>query len=48
MSVSETTESNIKFERKKLELEFEISRKIREDGILLNQVYDETILPEWE
>ena len=37
--MSENTEPNIKFERKKLELEFEISRKIREDGILLNQVY---------
>ena len=46
--MSENTETNIKLERKKLELEFEISRKIREDGILLNQVYDETILPEWE
>jgi|TARA_R100000789_G_C2980181_1_gene143227 hypothetical protein len=46
--MSENTEPNIKLERKKLELEFEISRKIREDGISLNQVYDETILPEWE
>jgi len=46
--MSENTNSNIKFERKKLELDFATSRKVREEGILLNQVYDETILPEWE
>ncbi len=46
--MQDTTISNMKFERKKLELEFEISQKSHEDGILLNQVYDETVLPEWE
>lgn len=46
--MSKTNAAEIKYERKRMELEFEISQKIREDGILLNQVYDETILPEWE
>lgn len=46
--MSEITTSNIKFERKQLELEFEISRRTYEGDILLNQTYDETILPEWE
>jgi hypothetical protein len=46
--MSKTIIANLKFERKGLELEFETSRSIREDSILLNQVYDETILPEWE
>ncbi|MBO2544958.1 hypothetical protein J0871_11075 [Salegentibacter sp. BDJ18] len=46
--MTKITTTNIKLERKKLELEFETSTRVREDSILLNQVYDETILPEWE
>ncbi|WP_286761608.1 hypothetical protein [Salegentibacter sp. UBA1130] len=46
--MTKITTTNINLKRKKLELEFETSTRVREDSILLNQVYDETILPEWE
>ena len=46
--MSKIPTSNIKLERKKLELEFEIAHRVYEDDILLSQAYDETILPEWE
>lgn len=40
--------SKLKFERKDLELEFVRQRKLREDELLLNHVFDETELPDWE
>lgn len=41
-------ETKLKFERKELELEFSSQRKLREDELLLNHVFDETELPDWE
>ncbi|HEY9185382.1 MAG TPA: hypothetical protein VIM94_08660 [Salegentibacter sp.] len=44
----EQQNAKLKFERKDLELEFTSQRKLREDELLLNHVFDETELPDWE
>lgn len=41
-------DAKLKYERKDLELEFVRQRKLREDELLLNHVFDETELPDWE
>ncbi|WP_372920203.1 hypothetical protein [Salegentibacter sp.] len=41
-------DTKLKFERKDLEFEFASKRKMREDELLLNHLFDEPELPDWE
>lgn len=43
-----TGSSNLELELMGIELELEKNRKFKEEDVFLNQMYDETILPEWE